>query len=217
MIKEIVNESKIEKFEGNNSLNEKEPEINDVIENANNFSISSNKEMEIESSYNINSENKNDNNNYNNNLKAENEINNGKILPENIQSFKSSIEQSNVLSLISSIHTNPNQISEHSEFGSSVLFLQDFEEEKALSDRIDEGFIPFFVRLNGPKVKFILAKKETIFLDVIKGIKQSLNITDNLGNFYQNNHLIDFFKTVGELNIQILDRNITNYISDVTN
>ena len=81
-------------------------------------------------------------------------------------------------------------------------------------DRIDEGFVPFFVKLSGLKVKFIIAKKDTIFLDVIRAIKRQLNIKDNLGNFYQNNHLIDFFKTVGELNIQIFDRNITNYISN---
>ena len=207
-----VNISNNEYLNGNKSSNISESKINDKNENDNNYFKSSNQELEVSNSYNINSEN-----NYNNNnLNASNAINNGKILPENIQSF-SSIEKSNVLSLISSIHTNPNQISEHSEFGSSFLFLNDLEEESILLDRIGEGFIPFFVRLNGLNIKFILAKKETIFLDVIRGIKQNLNITDNLGNFYQNNHLIDFFKTVGELNIQIFDRNITNYISDVTN
>ena len=214
MIKENANESSIENLEGNNSSNVKESKINDPKETDNNYYEPSNQDMEVSNSYNISREN-----NYNNNnFSAANAINNEKILPENIQSYQSSIEQSNLVSLVSSIHTNPNQISEHSEFGSSFLFLKDLEDESTtLSDRIDEGFIPFFVKLNGLKVKFILAKKETLFLDVIRGIKKNLNITDNLGNFYQNNHLIDFFKTVGELNIQILDRNITNYISDATN
>jgi hypothetical protein len=216
MIKENVNVSKIEKLDGNNSSNVIESKINDQDENPNNNFISSNQDLEGSNTIKINNESNYDNNNFN--LSAANAINNGKILPENIPSFQSAIEQSKVSSLMSSIHANPNQVSEYSEFGSSFLFLKDLEgEERTLSDRIDEGFIPFFVRLNGLKVKCILAKKETIFLDVIRGIKQNLNITDNLGNFYQNNQLIDFFKTVGELNIQIFDRNITNYISDVTN
>ena len=214
MIKENANESSIENLEGNNSSNVKESKINDPKETDNNYYEPSNQDMEVSNSYNISREN-----NYNNNnFSAANALNNEKILPENIQSYQSSIEQSNLVSLVSSIHTNPNQISEHSEFGSSFLFLKDLEDESTtLSDRIDEGFIPFFVRLNGLNIKFILAKKETIFLDVIRGIKQNLNITDNLGNFYRNNQLIDFFKTVGELNIQFFDTNITNYISDVIN
>ena len=215
MTMENVNVSNIGCLDGNNSLNVNESKIKDQDENDNNYFISSNQDLEGSNTYKIINENNYDNNNFN--LSAAKSIINGKILPENIPSFQSSIEKSNVLSLMSSIHTNPNQISEYSEIGSSFLFLKDLEDERKLFDRIDEGFIPFFVRLNGLNIKFILAKKETIFLDVIRGIKQNLNITDNLGNFYRNNQLIDFFKTVGELNIQFFDTNITNYISDDIN
>ena len=191
---ENVNVSNIGCLDGNNSLNASESKIKDQDENDNNYFISSNQDLEGSNTYKIINENNYDNNNFN--LSAAKSIINGKILPENIPSFQSSIEKSNV---------------------PSFLFLKDLEDEKKLFDRIDEGFIPFFVRLNGLNIKFILAKKETIFLDVIRGIKQNLNITDDLGNFYRNNQLIDFFKTVGELNIQFFDTNITNYISDVIN
>ena len=215
MSKTNVNESKTGFLVMNNSSNINETKINDNNDSQKNENIcfpSSNQGIEASISLGISNQNI-----YNNNLSNSNEIKYEQILPKNISSFQSSFEKSKHFSLPSSIYTNPNQFSEHSEFGSCLAFLKDNEEEgiyKFIMERIDEGFIPFFVKLSGLKVKFIIAKKDTIFLDVIRAIKRQLNIKDNLGNFYQNNHLIDFFKTVGELNIQILDRNITNYISN---
>ena len=219
MSKTIVNESQTGYLVMNNSSNINETKINDNNESQKNDNIcfaSSNQDIEASKSLGISNQNIY-NNNYNNNLSNSNEIKYGQILPKEIASYQSSFEKSKAFSFLSSILANPNQFSEHSEFGSSLAFLKDSEDEgiyKFIMDRIDEGFVPFFVKLSGLKVKFIIAKKDTLFLDVIRGIKRQLNIKDNLGNFYQNNHLIDFFKTVGELNIQILDRNITNYISN---
>ena len=215
MSKTIENESQTGYLVMNNSSNINETKINDNNESQKNENIcfaSSNQDIEASKSLGISNQN-----NSNNNLSNSNEIKYGQILPKEIPSYQSSFEKSKAFSFLSSILTNPNQFSEHSEFGSSLAFLKDSEDEgiyKFIMDRIDEGFVPFFVKLSGLKVKFIIAKKDTLFLDVIRGIKRQLNIKDNLGNFYQNNHLIDFFKTVGELNIQILDRNITNYISN---
>ena len=215
MSKTIVNESQTGYLVMNNSSNINETKINDNNESQKNDNIcfaSSNQDIEASKSLGISNQN-----NSNNNLSNSNEIKYGQILPKEIPSYQSSFEKSKAFSFQSSILANPNQFSEHSEFGSSLAFLNDSEDEgiyKFIMDRIDEGFVPFFVKLSGLKVKFIIAKKDTLFLDVIRGIKRQLNIKDNLGNFYQNNHLIDFFKTVGELNIQILDRNITNYISN---
>jgi len=215
MSKTKVNESKTGFLVMNNSSNINETKINDNNDSQKNENIcfpSSNQGIEASISLGISNQNI-----YNNNLSNSNEIKYGQILPKEIPSYQSSFEKSKAFSFQSSILANPNQFSEHSEFGSSLAFLKDSEDEgiyKFIMDRIDEGFIPFFVKLSGLKVKFIIAKKDTIFLDVIRAIKRQLNIKDNLGNFYQNNHLIDFFKTVGELNIQILDRNITNYISN---
>jgi len=215
MSKTIENESQTGYLVMNNSSNINETKINDNDDSPKNDNIcfaSSNQDIEASKSLGISNQN-----NSNNNLSNSNEIKYGQILPKEIPSYQSSFEKSKAFSFQSSILANPNQFSEHSEFGSSLAFLKDSEDEgiyKFIMDRIDEGFIPFFVKLSGLKVKFIIAKKDTLFLDVIRGIKRQLNIKDNLGNFYQNNHLIDFFKTVGELNIQILDRNITNYISN---
>ena len=215
MSKTIENESQTGYLVMNNSSNINETKINDNNESQKNDNIcfaSSNQDIEASKSLGISNQN-----NSNNNLSNSNEIKYGQILPKEIPSYQSSFEKSKAFSFQSSILANPNQFSEHSEFGSSLAFLKDSEDEgiyKFIMDRIDEGFVPFFVKLSGLKVKFIIAKKDTLFLDVIRGIKRQLNIKDNLGNFYQNNHLIDFFKTVGELNIQILDRNITNYISN---
>ena len=219
MSKTIENESQTGYLVMNNSSNINETKINDNNESQKNDNIcfaSSNQDIEASKSLGISNQNIY-NNNSNNNLSNSNEIKYGQILPKEIPSYQSSFEKSKAFSFQSSILANPNQFSEHSEFGSSLAFLKDSEDEgiyKFIMDRIDEGFVPFFVKLSGLKVKFIIAKKDTLFLDVIRGIKRQLNIKDNLGNFYQNNHLIDFFKTVGELNIQILDRNITNYISN---
>ena len=139
----------------------------------------------------------------------------------NISNYSSIIEKNNEQNTLnislSKIDVDSSQYNEQSDFGSSCFLLENSDDEsinKFILDKINEGFILFFAKLNGLKFYCILAKKDTLFLEVIKELKQRLNITNNLGNFYQNNNLIDCFKTVGELNINNLDRNITNYISD---
>ena len=201
----------------NNSSNNNETKINDdndTQKNDNNCLVFPDKEMEISNSFTINSENNiKNNNNINNN--TPNSRNNEQILPQNISTYHSFLKPSKPNSLLSSIHPNPN-ISGYSDFGSSFFSLENFDNvdnNEFFYDRFKEGYIPFFVKLNGEKTKFILAKKETMFLDIVRELEKELIITDNLGKFYQNNKLINNYKTVGDLNIQIFDRNITNFIS----
>lgn len=211
-------------FPSNNSKIAKESTINDPLDSMKEYLINTNQEEKSDPQP-TNTLNVGENSYINSNIYKNNETNSddnkgnilGNISNGELNNEPNS-EQSNEINIsLSKIEKVTSQCNDISESGLSFLSFDDLEDEKSfkfINDRINEGFIPFFAKLSGLKSYFIIAKKDTLFLDVIKGLKQHLNITNNLGNFYQNKHLINFYKTVGELNIKNLDYNITNYISE---
>ena len=187
-----------------------------IIEN-NDQENDPNKLIEYESNSLCHSESINAKENYNSNkpLQQENEDENNKH--ENILENISNV-QSNNQNCLSNSNTTLSSIllvsCDQSGFGSLFNICRELENLEILREiekKLIEGFIPFFVKIKGYEPQFIYAKKDANFIGVIRGIKEKLNIEDDLGNFYKNNHLIDCYQTIEELQINILDTNITNY------
>ena len=83
--------------------------------------------------------------------------------------------------------------------------LQDYLNE--ILKKINEGFVPFFIKLEEYSPLFIYAKSDDIFINVIKTIKKKLQIEDDLVNFFHENKIIEYryyYKTIGELKIKPL-------------
>ena len=187
-----------------------------IIEN-NDQENDPNKLIEYESNSLCHSESINAKENYNSNkpLQQENEDENNKH--ENILENISNV-QSNNQNCLSNSNTTLSSIllvsCDQSGFGSLFNICRELENLEILREiekKLIERFIPFFVKIKGYEPQFIYAKKDANFIGVIRGIKEKLNIEDDLGNFYKNNHLIDCYQTIEELQINILDKNITNY------
>ena len=83
--------------------------------------------------------------------------------------------------------------------------LQDYLNE--ILKKINEGFVPFFIKLEEYSPLFIYAKSDDIFINVIKTIQKKLQIEDDLVNFFHENKIIEYryyYKTIGELKIKPL-------------
>ena len=83
--------------------------------------------------------------------------------------------------------------------------LQDYLNE--ILKKINEGFVPFFIKLEEYSPLFIYAKSDDIFINVIKTIQKKLQIEDELVNFFHENKIIEYryyYKTIGELKIKPL-------------
>ena len=83
--------------------------------------------------------------------------------------------------------------------------LQDYLNE--ILKKINEGFVPFFIKLEEYSPLFIYAKSDDIFINVVKTIQKKLQIEDDLVNFFHENKIIEYryyYKTIGELKIKPL-------------
>ena len=83
--------------------------------------------------------------------------------------------------------------------------LQDYLNE--ILKKINEGFVPFFIKLEEYSPLFIYAKSDDIFINVIKTIQKKLQIEDDLVNFFHENKIIEYryyYKTIGDLKIKPL-------------
>ena len=147
----------------------------------------------------------NEENDENVNIQQQNEINinnnnNNQIL---VDLSNSSNNGQNISS--SEISSIPN-IENSSLIGSYFNIINEIEKGEIYSEidkKIKEGFIPFFIDLEGDKPQFIYAQKDTMFLKVLLYIQNNLKKDDILGYiYYYNNNLIDYDKTIGNLNIE---------------
>ena len=83
--------------------------------------------------------------------------------------------------------------------------LQDYLND--ILKKINEGFVPFFIKLEEYSPLFIYAKSDDIFINVVKTIQKKLQIEDDLVNFFHENKIIEYryyYKTIGELKIKPL-------------
>ena len=173
------------------------------------------KAYESNSLYNSESINVEENNNFN--ILPQQEIENENYQQENILENISN-NQNNNQNYLSNSSTTVSDIllvsCDQSGLGSLLNIyreLENIEIRREIERKMQEGFIPFFVIIKGYEPQFIYAKKYTNFIGVIRGIKEKLNIEDDLGNFYKNNHLINCYQTIEELEINALDTDIKNY------
>ena len=105
--------------------------------------------------------------------------------------------------------SNIAEISEDLDF-QSFLDIFDNKEDKnkeiknKVSEAITKGFLPFFVRINGYNPLFFLSKEKIKINMIINEAKYRLKVEKNIEDkFYYDNKLIDFDKTIKELNIKI--------------
>ena len=88
--------------------------------------------------------------------------------------------------------------------------VQDLETQEMLNEinkKINEGIIPFFIKLDGHSPLFIYAKNDIEFIVVIKESQDKLKIDDNYV-FILNNKVIEYDnynKKIGELGIEPLN------------
>ena len=188
MSKINVDSSNVEDLKINSSYDKKEEKIEEEEEEENEYNL-------IADEPNQTNEEAKESNIINNNNQKQNETNNSKF--KNILGNISEYEDSDK-SLHSLVVSNISLNSFIEESGLNIYnsIVQDLETQEILNEinkKINEGIIPFFIKLDGHSPLFIYAKNDIEFIVVIKESQDKLKIDDN------------YNKKIGELGIEPLN------------
>ena len=188
MSKINVDSSNVEDLKINSSYDKKEEKIEEEEEEENEYNL-------IADEPNQTNEEAKENSIINNNNQQQNETNNSKF--KNILGNISEYEDSDK-SLHSLVVSNISLNSFIEESGLNIYnsIVQDLETQEILNEinkKINEGIIPFFIKLDGHSPLFIYAKNDIEFIVVIKESQDKLKIDDN------------YNKKIGELGIEPLN------------
>ena len=202
MSKINVDSSNVEDLKINSSYDKKEEKIEEEEEEENEYNL-------IADEPNQTNEEAKESNIINNNNQKQNETNNSKF--KNILGNISEYEDSDK-SLHSLVVSNISLNSFIEESGLNIYnsIVQDLETQEMLNEinkKINEGIIPFFIKLDGHSPLFIYAKNDIEFIVVIKESQDKLKIDDNYV-FILNNKVIEYDnynKKIGELGIEPLN------------
>ena len=202
MSKINVDSSNVEDLKINSSYDKKEEKIEEEEEEENEYNL-------IADEPNQTNEEAKENSIINNNNQKQNETNNSKF--KNILGNISEYEDSDK-SLHSLVVSNISLNSFIEESGLNIYnsIVQDLETQEMLNEinkKINEGIIPFFIKLDGHSPLFIYAKNDIEFIVVIKESQDKLKIDDNYV-FILNNKAIEYDnynKKIGELGIEPLN------------
>ena len=202
MSKINVDSSNVEDLKINSSYDKKEEKIEEEEEEENEYNL-------IADEPNQTNEEAKENSIINNNNQKQNETNNSKF--KNILGNISEYEDSDK-SLHSLVVSNISLNSFIEESGLNIYnsIVQDLETQEMLNEinkKINEGIIPFFIKLDGHSPLFIYAKNDIEFIGVIKESQDKLKIDDNYV-FILNNKVIEYDnynKKIGELGIEPLN------------
>ena len=202
MSKINVDSSNVEDLKINSSYDKKEEKIEEEEEEENEYNL-------IADDPNQTNEEAKESNIINNNNQKQNETNNSKF--KNILGNISEYEDSDK-SLHSLVVSNISLNSFIEESGLNIYnsIVQDLETQEMLNEinkKINEGIIPFFIKLDGHSPLFIYAKNDIEFIVVIKESQDKLKIDDNYV-FILNNKVIEYDnynKKIGELGIEPLN------------
>ena len=202
MSKINVDSSNVEDLKINSSYDKKEEKIEEEEEEENEYNL-------IADEPNQTNEEAKENSIINNNNQQQNETNNSKF--KNILGNISEYEDSDK-SLHSLVVSNISLNSFIEESGLNIYnsIVQDLETQEILNEinkKINEGIIPFFIKLDGHSPLFIYAKNDIEFIVVIKESQDKLKIDDNYV-FILNNKVIEYDnynKKIGELGIEPLN------------
>ena len=202
MSKINVDSSNVEDLKINSSYDKKEEKIEEEEEEENEYNL-------IADEPNQTNEEAKESNIINNNNQKQNETNNSKF--KNILGNISEYEDSDK-SLHSLVVSNISLNSFIEESGLNIYnsIVQDLETQEILNEinkKINEGIIPFFIKLDGHSPLFIYAKNDIEFIVVIKESQDKLKIDDNY-IFILNNKVIEYDnynKKIGELGIEPLN------------
>ena len=202
MSKINVDNSNVEDLKINSSYDKKEEKIEEEEEEENEYNL-------IADEPNQTNEEAKENSIINNNNQKQNETNNSKF--KNILGNISEYEDSDK-SLHSLVVSNISLNSFIEESGLNIYnsIVQDLEIQEMLNEinkKINEGIIPFFIKLDGHSPLFIYAKNDIEFIVVIKESQDKLKIDDNYV-FILNNKVIEYDnynKKIGELGIEPLN------------
>ena len=202
MSKINVDSSNVEDLQINSSYDKKEEKIEEEEEEENEYNL-------IADEPNQTNEEAKENSIINNNNQKQNETNNSKF--KNILGNISEYEDSDK-SLHSLVVSNISLNSFIEESGLNIYnsIVQDLETQEMLNEinkKINEGIIPFFIKLDGHSPLFFYAKNDIEFIVVIKESQDKLKIDDNYV-FILNNKVIEYDnynKKIGELGIEPLN------------
>ena len=202
MSKINVDSSNVEDLKINSSYDKKEEKIEEEEEEENEYNL-------IADEPNQTNEEAKESNIINNNNQKQNETNNSKF--KNILGNISEYEDSDK-SLHSLVVSNISLNSFIEESGLNIYnsIVQDLETQEMLNEinkKINEGIIPFFIKLDGHSPLFFYAKNDIEFIVVIKESQDKLKIDDNYV-FILNNKVIEYDnynKKIGELGIEPLN------------
>ncbi len=202
MSKINVDSSNVEDLKINSSYDKKEEKIEEEEEEENEYNL-------IADEPNQTNEEAKENSIINNNNQKQNETNNSKF--KNILGNISEYEDSDK-SLHSLVVSNISLNSFIEESGLNIYnsIVQDLETQEILNEinkKINEGIIPFFIKLDGHSPLFFYAKNDIEFIVVIKESQDKLKIDDNYV-FILNNKVIEYDnynKKIGELGIEPLN------------
>ena len=202
MSKINVDSSNVEDLKINSSYDKKEEKIEEEEEEENEYNL-------IADEPNQTNEEAKENSIINNNNQKQNETNNSKF--KNILGNISEYEDSDK-SLHSLVVSNISLNSFIEESGLNIYnsIVQDLETQEMLNEinkKINEGIIPFFIKLDGHNPLFFYAKNDIEFIVVIKESQDKLKIDDNYV-FILNNKVIEYDnynKKIGELGIEPLN------------
>ena len=202
MSKINVDSSNVEDLKINSSYDKKEEKIEEEEEEENEYNL-------IADEPNQTNEEAKESSIINNNNQKQNETNNSKF--KNILGNISEYEDSDK-SLHSLVVSNISLNSFIEESGLNIYnsIVQDLETQEMLNEinkKINEGIIPFFIKLDGHSPLFFYAKNDIEFIVVIKESQDKLKIDDNYV-FILNNKVIEYDnynKKIGELGIEPLN------------
>ena len=202
MSKINVDSSNVEDLKINSSYDKKEEKIEEEEEEENEYNL-------IADEPNQTNEEAKENSIINNNNQKQNETNNSKF--KNILGNISEYEDSDK-SLHSLVVSNISLNSFIEESGLNIYnsIVQDLETQEMLNEinkKINEGIIPFFIKLDGHSPLFFYAKNDIEFIVIIKESQDKLKIDDNYV-FILNNKVIEYDnynKKIGELGIEPLN------------
>ena len=202
MSKINVDSSNVEDLKINSSYDKKEEKIEEEEEEENEYNL-------IADEPNQTNEEAKENSIINNNNQKQNETNNSKFknILGNISDYEDCDKSLHSL-LVSNISLN--SFIEESGLNIYNSIVQDLETQEILNEinkKINEGIIPFFIKLDGHSPLFIYAKNDIEFIVVIKESQDKLKIDDNYV-FILNNKVIEYDnynKKIGELGIEPLN------------
>ena len=202
MSKINVDSSNVEDLKINSSYDKKEEKIEEEEEEENEYNL-------IAEEPNQTNEDPKESNTINNNNKHQNETSNSKFknILGNISEYEDNDKSLHSL-LVSDISLN--SIIEESGLNIYNSIVQELETQEIINEinkKINEGIIPFFIKLDGHSPLFIYAKNDIEFIVVIKESQEKLKIDDNYV-FILNNKVIEYDyynKKIGELGIEPLN------------